>query len=83
MESQDLQFQGKAVFTWRAVITRDRTLLTAATTISPTLVKEFASSSSSEVETLLVSSTLSTLLTLKSSLLESSLEGTKGKMSCL
>ena len=60
-------------------MTRDRTLLTAAATISPALAKEFASSSNSDVETLLVS----TLAKFISSLLESSLEGTRGKMSWL
>ena len=79
MYSQHLEIQGEAGVTWMAVITRDRTLLTAAATISPALVKEFASCSSSDVETLFVS----TLLKFKSSLLESSLEGTKGKMSWL
>ena len=62
----------EARFTCSAVVTRDRTLLTAAATISPALVNELASSSSSELEMLLV------LVLRGSSLLESSLGGIKG-----
>ena len=60
------------MFTCSAVVTRDRTLLTAAATISPALVNELATSSSSELEMLLV------LVLRGSSLLESLLGGIKG-----